>query len=544
MIRMAAILAFASALAAETLPLPKRLNNLVVEVVNLSSAKARGTQTIRFKMPVDGWVFLSARASVSGDDRVFLSFDHDEDTQRGLLLTAGNIAGERQLYLNEGEHVLSADRAGKAELEEIILRRIPETGFSKFGATPARLSSGDHDWPFLAERILPHINTIIGQDQSRHAGAIRQWRARGGRWITEVSRAAFTGQNPNVDAVAIDEFWPGVSDLAGWIERIPTFTDDIRFYWAEGEADDDTFFKTVFDSDQTMIWEKYLGEIPASFNEKQRLQRDLGDWMQSMRSRFPNAIDHSSVCLGMFSAPPLSLNRSTETDFKAWLDLQFQFIAREKPFDGLRSLIVWGSRYTDEETFRWVGLLFRHYCIEGQTRLLSERYGFNYRLDHIRNGDFLEGLAHWTGGGVHERVDKLALWQGRFPYAVEWDGGLVMENVRIKQTITNLRPGKLYSAKLIAARKSDLVSGRSAPERLPISLRILGAETLREQSSVDVVPSPLSGERPPFSGEQPLWLNYHCKVFRASATTAELEIEATGAPVLINGIEIQRYLAR
>ena len=65
-------------------------------------------------------------------------------------------------------------------------------------------------------------------------------------------------------------------------------------------------------------------------------------------------------------------------------------------FFGLYGLMVYKSTYAEEEAVRWCGRLFRHYCIEGHTDLLSERYGFKYRLDHIQNGDFDDGLTGWT----------------------------------------------------------------------------------------------------------------------------------------------------
>ena len=76
--------------------------------------------------------------------------------------------------------------------------------------------------------------------------------------------------------------------------------------------------------------------------------------------------------------------------------MQFRQLATVPEYAGLYGIMVYKSRYADEESMRWCGRLFRHYGIEGNSDLLSDRYGYRYRLDYIKNGDFEDGLDGWS----------------------------------------------------------------------------------------------------------------------------------------------------
>jgi len=84
-----------------------------------------------------------------------------------------------------------------------------------------------------------------------------------------------------------------------------------------------------------------------------------------------------------------------QVDYKVFLDMQYRHLATSPECFGLWGVMIYKATYAEEEALRWAGRLFRHYCIEGNTDLLSERYGFTYNLRHIRNADFNEGPAGW-----------------------------------------------------------------------------------------------------------------------------------------------------
>jgi len=80
------------------------------------------------------------------------------------------------------------------------------------------------------------------------------------------------------------------------------------------------------------------------------------------------------------------------------MDMIFQHLANDSSCWNLAGLLPWGAPYADEEIFRWMGKLNRHYCIEGNTELLTAdpAYRMDYELDHIDNGSFTDGLDGWT----------------------------------------------------------------------------------------------------------------------------------------------------
>lgn len=540
--------------AAESAGEPRRLNNLVVELANLAGEEARGIQSLKIFLPTDGWVYVSASGAISNSDRILLFWNQNPDARRGLHLSAKNRSGEKQTWLEAGQNVLTIDRAGETDLDSLIIRRVPETSFSKFGATPRVLATGDHDWAFLSEHLLPHVNTVVGYSQPLQTSYIQEWKSRGGRWLVEVPRpprAALNAASPLIDGLNIDEFWPELSTLGDWTRAFPRFELDqqIRAYIAERPEQMPDFIRAVLNSGNWLIWERYIAEIPPHLDEHARLKRDLSDWARALTNQFPGVMRQSVICIGMFSTPPLSLNRSPEIDFKVWLDMQFQTVATDPVFRALPALMIYQTRNTDEETLRWCGALFRHYAIEGETNLLSQ--SFNYRLAHVRNPDFTDGAAHWTlqpadNSPQTESITNLAGWQGRYPAHEFFDRALVLrEGQGAAQTLRNLKPGQLYSAKAISVKMADLTSARSSPALHAVGLSLAGATILPELTFQQAVAAG-GPRRLPFNDENPLWLNCHQVCFRALSTTASLQMRAAqGAePLAVNFIEVQPYYSK
>ena len=539
---------FLTCARAETPPAARRLNNLVVELFNLRGVAAKGISDLRFTMPHEGWVYLNAGSEMASG-RVFLSFDDQTNERTGLVLNTTERRGEKQAFLSEGDHHLHVRRTGGAELSQLILRRVPEMTFSKFGATPRTLSAGDHDWDFLTKYLLPHVNTVIGMENANQLSYARQWKSRGGRWFVELPRIidpakSFGLTNPHVDGVLIDEYSEGMEPPKISSDK------DVRLYFGgvKGEID---FARLALGAGFKVVWEKYVGEYPPETNEQSCLVQELADWMINLKREIPHVVENSTLCLGFFSAPPLTLNRSPEVDFKVWVDRQFQLIVTHSAFHGLRSLMEYQTRTADEESLRWMGLLFRHYGLEGKTNLLSESYGFKNRLDHIRNPDFLQGLQNWNIQPSNapcrpERLLWLGARQGRFPVAHNWDGALLVQAtngpIEISQTISNLINGRQYSVKLISINQRDLATTNSEAMFHPVELLITHATKMPECDLRDMVPF----IRGPFNAEKPLWIDYRQTVFHADAETAQLTIRVaqTDLPLLLNFVEVQPYLPR
>ena len=121
----------------------------------------------------------------------------------------------------------------------------------------------------------------------------------------------------------------------------------------------------------------------------------------------------------------------------------------------------------------------------------------------------------------------------------------------VTQQIRDLRPGRLYSLKLITGNYQHLQQGRSEKQRHTVSIRLGNAEEIEDQGFQEVTESSRGQEVPTFSrGNQP-WFNYHWRLFRATAPTATLTISdwkdardpggPIGEELVYNFVELQPY---
>jgi hypothetical protein len=250
------------------------------------------------------------------------------------------------------------------------------------------------------------------------------------------------------------------------------------------------------------------------------------------------------------------------------MDMQMKYLATDPRFDGLFGVRWWYSGAATEEILRWQSALYRHYCIEGATDLLSRRYSWKYSLDHVTNPDFLDGLKGWVtepaapGSMKAGYLERYARLQGRYwQRSGEQDepsgnAYLCTKRQAIRpnkafQEVKNLIPGRLYSAELITADYQDIKGGRSRQDRHAVSLSVEDAETLQQLSYRSVpVKSTYSHPQLPFPNG-PAWLNHHRLMFRATQPTARLCLSdwasgaAAGGPegqeLMFNYVQVQPY---
>ncbi|MFQ6096544.1 MAG: hypothetical protein ACE5O2_02370, partial [Armatimonadota bacterium] len=270
------------------------------------------------------------------------------------------------------------------------------------------------------------------------------------------------------------------------------------------------------------------------------------------------------LCFGYMSAPPESLDADPSVDYKVWMDMQFQHVATDPAFFGLYGLMEYTCGYADEETVRWAARLYRHYGIEGNTRLLSDRYGFKYHPAHLKNPDFEEGTNGWTvepaedGSVEARRMNGLSWLEGRYPRTRQGDTFLWMRRNRrrpnvVSQTIKNLKPGRLYSLRMFTADYRDLVAGNSVRRTHAISIRLDDVELLPRQCFQHVFPNCYSHRLGPFDSKHRAWMNYHVRLFRARAKTAHISISdwashahpggPVGQEIALNFVQVQPYFA-
>ncbi|MAE67587.1 MAG: hypothetical protein CMJ18_25295 [Phycisphaeraceae bacterium] len=212
--------------------------------------------------------------------------------------------------------------------------------------------------------------------------------------------------------------------------------------------------------------------------------------------------------------------------------------------------------YADEETSRWVAHLYRHYGIEGSTRpAATDPFDSSHLL---ADGDFADASSRWRlqpAAADHMKiVDEIHFgWlQGRFPYTPRGDSALRMvrsadgPNVAA-QTLRNLRPGRLYVARMISAVHGDM----SAREPHVLRLDVRGARMLPESSFARRFGNSYAHSYGDYDTSHRAWMTYHWVLFRAEATKAELVISdwadetrpggPIGEPIILNFVQVHPY---
>ena len=574
-----------SFLEAAQVPEGKVLNNFVLELLNVSPLPSAHSLQYDFANPRDGWVFFTSTAQVGKDARLAMALD-EEPRQEIIVHTPGTPeTREAMRFLGAGKHRLRIFGEGRASLQRLIVRSVPEILYCKLGYNPWVSRFGPYDWEFLQKHILPQVNTIVGTGSKKHAPFAAEWKARGGKWMVECSVPGVSGRKPSLPLEEVYNVWarnPGFQDplLDGviadefldrgkphypvWtaaIQRLAAEFPNKAFYpyfggsqWLHTTEHGRTFVNAMIKLGFKLAWERYLPEQPTEAEAEAYIRRALKEATKAWAQTVPDLQRHLIVCLGVFSSFPLTLNHDPNVDFKVYLDMQFHHLATDPAFRNLYGIMDWTSGYMDEETVRWLGKLYRHYCLEGKRTHLSEEYGFRYRTEHLRNPDFAVGLTGWSvtpaeeGSMEARQLEGYGWTQGRWPRTKKGDTFLWMKRSahrpnRIAQDITNLEPGRLYALKFVTADFQGLTQQKTEKALHALSIQIEGAEPVPERSFQEVIATrTVRGQ----------WLNYHWRVFRARSSQARLVISdwasATepGGPIgqelMLNFVELQPYL--
>jgi hypothetical protein len=383
---------------------------------------------------------------------------------------------------------------------------------------------------------------------------------------TEKGRLA----EPLLDGLIVDEFSAGDEPIwASWHEALrrirdnPAYAGKVYYPYCGplfGASASRAFAQTVQDAGWAVALERYLPEEPTEAAARAALDAALVQPLRAWEAAQPGITRHTLIVWGFFiSAPNESTNINPAVDFMTFMDMQMSTLANDPTFFGLYGVTSYLSAYADEETLRWYGKLVRHYCIEGRTERLTR----NYVLRHLRNPDFAQGLDGWTVQAAEEgsittgEADGLSWLQGRYPPTRLGNTCLLLRRCgkgpnTIRQTVRELVPGKLYSAKLISGDRQEFQQGASSRTVHAVRLAVDGAEVLPERSFQYAFNSCYSHTFEKFDANNPYFMTLHQVVFRARTPQAELSITdwatpaAPGGPagqeLMCNFVEVQPYL--
>lgn len=568
---------------------PRILNNFVLELLNIRPCSEKSRE-YEFYNPRNGWIFLSSTADIKNPGSLIVSVSN----KAGRIVTLmheqrGLTTLEAMHFLSMGKYRVKVKCEGHSRLQHLIVRAVPEIIYCKFGYDPHVREYGPYDWEFLRKYVLHSVNCIVGSGSESHKHFVEEWKRNGRKWIIEctvpglrcediTAEEAYEYwsknigfQDPLLDGIIADEFLSrDMKQYLAWIEAIKRLRENenlrnkVFYAYCGGDMYKtrlSTFFvKTLMKLGYKLAIEKYLSEQPTKEDAKRLLDSALVQTMKKWREIFPGVERHVIICLGYMNAPPESLNVDPSVNYKVFLDMQFNVLANDPAFKDIFGIMTYTSGYADEEIVRWIGKLYRHYCIEGRREMLSKD---PYKLTHIENPDFEEGLRGWTiypaekGSISVKSLEGYSWLQGRYPRTRRGDTFLWMKrsakgpNV-VVQTIRNLKPGELYSLKMITADYQDLMNGRSVKQKHVISIELENVELIPEKCFQHLFANCYSHHLGPFNDKHRAWMNYHVRVFRAKAETAKLIIsdwlskDEPGGPIgqelILNFIEIQPYL--
>ena len=557
------------------------LNNLVSELMD---ARARGllkSRRIEFMNPRDGWVWFCTAGNCAlslGDDRV-------------LAAEEGKPAAEAMRLLPAGRHVVQVNGTPG----DLVVRAIPALVYNVYPSSPIIAPFGANTWERLRKHTLPNANMI--ESPLVDVPEQKEWIAQGKKWLANVQAPGLIdtrdwteeklldvwlkpgtstahAERPGLElakisGMQVDEYYPGakstrfMAPLARSIARLAELPDSAGKFWIPftagkfGATPDNLLMRTLLGAGWPFSEEVYAGEMPTEAENLSHIRTQFRSVAESYESAHPGSLRRMIFTPMYAYLPYCTANRCPQADFRVHLDMQMQMLACDPAFFGLWGVQPYRSNYVDEEILNCMGRLLRHYCIEGKTaRMLSDPY----ELRHVTDPDFEAGTAHWQFAAAEEgavgagQFAGYGTLEGRYPGSAMGDTFLRMKRSAKRPNVASpqlqgLKPGRLYSLKLITADYADLRAGKSRKAEQAVSITLDGAEVLPGGFSH---PFPSGRELKQFTAKTPFWMTYHWLRFRAGGPTAKFVItdwakpDAPGAPIgqelMLNFIELQPVL--
>lgn len=523
----------------------RRLNNLVTELI--AETVASDEASYGFALAEPSWIFVSLPKPDAGVD-----FDGVE------VVGQESLNGEAFRWVGEGRHAIRV-RNGKGA--RFVVRKVVETlNYTSF-APPFVRENGPYGWDFCERHVFPATTTQNGGG-GLTAEQIALHRRRGGRWLADLNvtsitngedlvarlRRQFGNRQSNFDGLTCDElFFDKPGRLADYTIGLKAFNAAYKggrliYTWVNSKpfsrGVDHEFLSACANASRgngRILCETYCVTKPTEREALDYFADYMTDTMRQVTGLYPDAGKSVGLILGNYTQIPIcSVWHHPEVDYKYFLDLQFRLLATEPVFKDIAITGVWGSYYADDEIHRWTMALLRHYCVEGNRTMLSERFGYRYLPGHMVNNDFASGLDGWTVAGevgtdrsrdlaypVEGRLFHAAGQGDAFAKLVKRPGG----SASLVQTAKGLVPGRLYCLRVCLFDAKDVHAKRTAPRRVELEVGLGESACIDRDRSWRHVGKP----RPGRSGEG-AFANYEQIVFRATAPEVEIRLSNATAP--------------
>ncbi len=496
----------------------KKLNNVVSEIINIRNPRAG--KVYKFELKDSHFVWIRVDCKLFSYSKVKVLLDDRKAIIKGNARRCPNFAynlPEAMIYLSAGQHKVRIIASDLCELDRLRIHLVPEIHDYVYVEDLVYLYNRDSyrafRWDWLKANGLLNYNVLATMKPFKDKSAIPLWEKRVGWWKSQSRRVIFnTGltcrnkpidkveqctyevwkklfSNSLCDGVIIDELvrnkWT-FDRIPYWLKAAERITNEYKdkeiifFSFTSYDKREDYLLKTIPQIDRVYLAPEHY------FPEHQMDEFDswsggnMRKWI-SVSSKIPK---ECIIYLGCGNASTYAgYDTRYDIDYKAFLDRYVKYFAVDgKCFDGIRGIGFWKFNFLDEETYRYISALMRHYCILGREGLF---YKEPLRLRHIRNGSFEDDvLAPWEirsevpGQIEHIRlpIDKTSSWL-RVPFGKKGLRIKLGGDAVISQNVKDLVPGKIYQVEcyVFSLEHKDIY---------PVEVNVEGADVIRRMVEV------------------------------------------------------------
>ena len=533
----------------------RQLNNFVTELLRVTGPDDSGAKRT-FVNPRHGWIYVSNL----GSKEVTLTPEGDAEVTSLTLSQDYGDAYETMRFLREGKYAITTPLA-----KDLVVRAIGQTIHATANIEPVVGEFGPYGGAFEARHVFPHVNTLEILPYDADKPFVKEWRTKGRmilphltyRIVPKEGQSKFDAAyemlinqpgfaHPLCDGNACDEFGWANETTAIWGKALkkalskPRFKGR-RFYpysyrpFSHFDSEDGRdLVEAVKECGGAYLWEAYVKDQRTELNAWRFLNQAFAEQALFYGKKHPGLMENMIVCCYvMLSAPNESTVTLSSVNLKTLMEMQFNMAANHPAFHGLRGMLTYRSNYAEKETIRWAARLFRHYCIEGHTEMLSKD---PYLLPHLENPAFEYQAKGWDlkpadESGIHFDVIPGLSWLAMgYPPTTEGDTALITTRSKkgpnvFSQEIKSLEPGRLYGLRMVTADAQDFSRRKSRKMRHAVNIKLENATPVPEESLTVAYPSCYAHKLGAYTGRgNPLWLNYYVRVFRADGETAMLGI--------------------
>jgi hypothetical protein len=548
----------------------KQLNNLVADVLNQPVKNAPTPQSFTFVNPRDGWIFVSFTTEAPKQGLSIKIDDHDTV----ITSTTDRLEAFRELPM--GEHRITV--SGSSGDARLLVRSIPEI----FNYPPCRNSyvkeNGSYGWEFMKSHILHAVTTLNGG--TLPGEALDEAKALGLKWLANFGvrqmddpmnvrdrMQKHSGMTePQYDGITCDELFFGRTSIGNYTEALRSLQNPANrliYTWIVGKPAipglHTDFMSVCLNASKgrgRLLFEAYCHPQADEKTAAAYLENKIVETLRRFNAFLPNAAAGTGIIFGNFNQIPIiSLEHNPAVDFKYFLDMQVNLIANSPDCKGLATTGYWGTYYGDEELVRWSFKLMRHYAVEGNRNMLSERYGFKYNPGFLTNGDFADGMNGWVSSQTAEgsiRAETIAGYgknsQGRWGAGSMGDTVCVMTRSadkpnRISQTVHGLQVGKAYCLQFVTADFKDVINKKYNPRKYGIDVELEGVELLGDKGFVHIDRRNTGRYK---DNDNVAKINLNRIIFRAKSPSQSVtftdEKAIPGEELAINFIQLKPYL--